>query len=191
MGSLAPNEYTTILDVGVSLDVTSFAANFLEQAYPHPHNLTCAGIGSGSAVLNAYRGVNFVEIAPHKPLPFADSSFDIVYSNAVVEHVGSREQQRLFVHELCRVGKRVFITTPNRLFPVEHHTALPLINYFPLSIFRFLLRSTRFHFWSNESILNPLFAYQFQRLFPDPSRVKIETRGLGFGPFRSNLVAVL
>jgi hypothetical protein len=172
------------------LDTTSFAANFLEQAYPHRDRLTCAGIGAGSAVLAAYPGVRFVEIQPHASLPFADRSFDIVYSSAVVEHVGSTAQQRHFIHELCRVGKRVFVTTPNRLFPVEHHTALPLINYLPLPIFRRLLRSSRFRFWSDESILNPLFASQFRDLFPRPRRVRIKSYGLGLGPFRSNLIAL-
>jgi SAM-dependent methyltransferase len=55
-------------------------------------------------------------------LPFADGEFDIVFSNAVIEHVGDRERQRQLVSEALRVGRRIFITTPNCRFPIEVHT---------------------------------------------------------------------
>ena len=42
----------------------------------------------------------------------------------------SREQRR-FVAELCRVAPRVFISTPNRWFPLEVHTRLPLVHWLP------------------------------------------------------------
>jgi SAM-dependent methyltransferase len=64
-------------------------------------------------------------------LPFADGAFDVVFSNAVIEHVGGGERQRRFVSEALRVGRRVFITTPNRRFPVEVHTRLPLVHWLP------------------------------------------------------------
>jgi hypothetical protein len=54
-----------------------------------------------------------------------------VFSNAVIEHVGGRERQRRFVSEALRVGRRVFVTTPNRMFPVEVHTRLPLVHWLP------------------------------------------------------------
>jgi hypothetical protein len=64
-------------------------------------------------------------------LPFEDDAFDLAFSNAVVEHVGGRDQQRRFVTELCRVAPRVFLSTPNRWFPVETHTLLPFIHWLP------------------------------------------------------------
>ena len=64
-------------------------------------------------------------------LPFADGSFDVVFSNAVIEHVGDIDRQRLFVAEALRVGRRVFLTTPNRWFPIEVHTRLPLVHWLP------------------------------------------------------------
>jgi SAM-dependent methyltransferase len=188
---LRPGADTSILDVGVSLAITGIEVNLLEQVHPYQKNITCAGIGSGHAVIATYPEVRFVQISPDRPLPFPDGSFDIAYSNAVIEHVGSREQQRRFVSELCRVGKRVFITTPNLWFPIEHHTGIPLLHYLPLSVFRGLLRSTRLRFWSDVNNLNPLTASELRQLFPSSSPVKIETLGLGFGPLRSNLLAVV
>jgi hypothetical protein len=55
-------------------------------------------------------------------LPFADGEFDLVFSNAVIEHVGAQPEQRRFVEEHDRVGRNWVITSPNRLFPVEAHT---------------------------------------------------------------------
>lgn len=54
-------------------------------------------------------------------LPFASGEFEIVYSNSVIEHVGGREQQRAFADEIRRVGRRFYVQTPNRGFPIEPH----------------------------------------------------------------------
>ena len=57
-----------------------------------------------------------------RDLPFAANSFDLVFSNAVIEHVGLINDQIKFIIEHDRVGKSWIFTTPNRLFPVESHT---------------------------------------------------------------------
>jgi hypothetical protein len=64
-------------------------------------------------------------------LPFADQSFDIVFSNSVIEHVGTREDQRAFAREVARVGVHYWVQTPNRWFPVELHLLTPFIHYLP------------------------------------------------------------
>ncbi len=84
------------------------------------------GRGSGSS----YPSARYVQ-GDALELPFADGEFDVVFSNAVIEHVGGREQQRRFVEEALRVARRAFITTPNRWFPVEVHTLLPLVHWLP------------------------------------------------------------
>ena len=188
MDEVRPAPDARVLDVGVSLDVRSPEANVLEQFLPRPERLTCAGIGDGESVRAAYPGVHFVQIEPHATLPFTDGEFDVAYSNAVVEHVGSRDRQRAFLAELCRVGRRVFVVAPNRLFPVEHHTALPLVHWLPLPWFRGLLRPTPWRHWAEEENLNPLTAGTLRELFPAP--VRVCHAGLGLGPFRSNLVAI-
>ncbi len=190
MDLLQPDASTSVLDVGVSLDVGSMESNVLEQVYPHQDKLVCAGIGDGTALRHAYPRVKFVRITPHAPLPFADRQFDVAYSNAVVEHTGSRANQRAFVAELCRVARRVFVAVPNRLFPLEQHTGLPLVNYLPLPVFRALLRPTKLAHWAAEENLNPMFAGEFKRLFPPGKPVKIRFAGFGLPPFCSNIIAV-
>ena len=60
--------------------------------------------------------------ADGRKLPFDDESFDLVFSNAVIEHVGQKEDQLVFISEHDRVGKSWIFTTPNRMFPIESHT---------------------------------------------------------------------
>ena len=63
--------------------------------------------------------------------PFADKSFGAVFSNAVIEHVGTPEDQQLFIEQMLRTGKNVYFTTPNKYFPVESHTNAILLHWFP------------------------------------------------------------
>lgn len=66
-------------------------------------------------------------------LPFRSQSFDIVFSNSVIEHVGSAERQARFARECARVGRSYWIQTPNRWFPVETHLWTPFVHWLPKS----------------------------------------------------------
>jgi SAM-dependent methyltransferase len=86
-----------------------------------------AVIGSGAWVVVSGLGPDLdfpvaAVICDGLRLPFADQTFDLVLSNAVIEHVGDAEAQATFVAEHRRVGRSFIITTPNRWFPVESHT---------------------------------------------------------------------
>ena len=64
-------------------------------------------------------------------LPFPDHSFDVVFSNSVIEHLRTPERQRRYAAEIARVGKSYCVQTPNRWFPVETHMLTPCVHYFP------------------------------------------------------------
>jgi SAM-dependent methyltransferase len=187
MEFVRPGAQTRVLDVGVTSDSTQAESNYFEHMYPHPENITCVGTEDGSHLVSQYPGLVYERVQAEDPLPFGDSEFDVVFSNAVLEHVGSRGAQSAFVRELCRVGKAFFITTPNRWFPIEHHTGLPLVHYLPPHVFRGLLRGTRYSHWADESNLNILTASEFRELFPSSATVEIRTIRLAGLP--SNLVA--
>ena len=132
---LQPTAETSVLDVGA--DELGFGEadgcgtlNFFEELYPWPEQITALGLQDGDAFRARYPHVRYVQ-GDACALPFADGEFDVVFSNAVIEHVGDRVRQRLFVAEALRVGRRVFITTPNRRFPLEVHTRLPFVHWLP------------------------------------------------------------
>ena len=185
---MRPTAATTILDVGVSDEIT-LESNMLEQKHPHREQIVCASLGDGRGIVAAYPGIRHQRIEVGRPLPFRDGEFDIAYSNAVLEHVGCARNQEAFIHELCRVGRRVFIAVPNRLFPIEHHTALPLVHWLPVPLFRQLMAKTRWHHWSHEENLKHVSPAELRGMFPKGREARTEYSGLGFGPFRSNLVA--
>ena len=69
-------------------------------------------------------------------LPFRDHSFEIVFSNSVIEHVGTPAQQRRFAEEIRRVGQRYWVQTPNRYFPLEPHLLTPFVHWLPRNMQR-------------------------------------------------------
>ncbi|MDN3203831.1 class I SAM-dependent methyltransferase [Algoriphagus sediminis] len=75
---------------------------------------------------------------------FENEQFDLVFSNSVIEHLYSFDSQKKMADEVMRVGKRYFIQSPNRSFPIEAHYALPFAQKMPKSWVYFLLTKTRF-----------------------------------------------
>jgi hypothetical protein len=180
-----PAAQDSVLDVGVS-DVVGDAANVLERRYPWRRRITAVGLGSGEDFIAAYPEVAYRRIEPNRPLPFADDEIDIVTSNAVLEHVGSAENQRRFVAELMRVGRRGFLTVPNRFFPVEHHTGIPLLHWMDRS-FAVACRVLGKQTWSRPETLILMSRSRLRAACPPGAAVRIGTTGLLLGPFSANL----
>lgn len=94
-----------------------------------------------------YRDPGFVwTIGDGCRLPFRDQAFDIVFSNSVIEHVGSPDRQRAFAAEIARVGRRYWVQTPNRGFPIEPHLLTPFLHWLPRPAQAWI--APRFTFWS-------------------------------------------
>jgi len=174
---LRPTPETTVLDVGA--DARSFGEgagcgtlNFLEEMYPWPERITALGLHDGEGFRARYPSIRYVQ-GDACALPFEDGEFDIVFSNAVIEHVGGRERQRALVSEALRVGRRVFVTTPNRWFPVEVHTRLPFVHWLPDRLSHPVYRALGKGFAAENDLLTPR---ELASLFP--GRVRIVNLGL-------------
>jgi SAM-dependent methyltransferase len=154
-----------ILDLGVTSEIDP-TANFLEQIYPDLTCITCAGVQENLHIEKAYPGVKFLKIESGKPLPFKNKEFDVVYSNAVIEHVGDSDKQAEFIREILRVSKHFYITTPNKWFPIEMHTHLPFIHFLPRKYFSAILRIMGEEFYSDINNLNLLDLSSLKKLFP-------------------------
>lgn len=139
-----------VLDVGVSGRDWSDQENvFLKNFRGQPSDYTALGIEDLSALASRYPDRRFVQY-PGGRFPFADGEFEWAYSNAVIEHVGNREAQLAFLDEMLRVAKNVFFTTPNKWFPVESHTNVMLLHYFPDKFYRWCEK--RNLYWNRDTL---------------------------------------
>jgi SAM-dependent methyltransferase len=107
-------------------------------------------------------------------VPVPDKAFDVVFSNSVIEHLGSTERQGQFARECYRCGKEFFIQTPNKWFPVDTHTLFLFVHWWP-RVFRRILKwspraliskpsSSELEDWRNLRLLDKA---GLQQLFPD------------------------
>ncbi len=177
-----------ILDVGVTSDRSYEASNYLEAWYPHKNKVTAVGIDDASFLCNQHPGMRFV-MADGLSMPFQDRTFDVVHSSAVIEHVGSLARQCAFIAECCRVARRaVFITTPNRWFPVEFHTVLPLVHWLPKEVFRSLMRRTGREFFADERNLNLMTAAALSNIASANRDFTHEVSSVSLAGWPSNLL---
>jgi SAM-dependent methyltransferase len=177
LDELRPTPETSVLDIGA--DELGFGEehgcgtmNFFEEHYPWPQRITALGLHDGEGFRARYPGVRYVQ-GDACALPFPDGEFDLVFSNAVIEHVGGRDRQRRLVSEAIRVGRRVFITTPNRRFPVEVHTRLPFVHWLPDALSHRVYRAAGKEFATDVHLLT---RNSLESLFP--GRVRIVSLGL-------------
>jgi hypothetical protein len=74
---------------------------------------------------------------------FGDGSFDVAFSNSVIEHLFSFESQRRMASEIKRVGKAYWVQTPNFWFPMEPHFHVPGWQWMPLQVRVAMIRRWR------------------------------------------------
>jgi hypothetical protein len=167
MRRLEPRATDTALDIGVTSDRTYSVSNYFEALYPFKAQITAAGLGDASFLETDYPGLTYVQ-ANAIDMPFDDRSFDLAHSSAVVEHVGSFENQRQMIRECVRVARRgVCITTPNRWFPIEFHTQIPLVHWLPPPTSRAVMRRLGYGFFAEEENLNLMSTGQLRRAVAD------------------------
>lgn len=141
----------SILDVGVSSSTYNDQMNlFLKNFRFQSSQYTGLAVESMDKMRKQYPDKKFVEY-PGDTFPFKDKEFDWVFSNAVIEHVGAKENQILFINEMLRVSKNVFFTTPNKYFPVESHTNVFFRHWFDDSFYRWCKQ--HHPYWSIDNLL--------------------------------------
>lgn len=177
-----------ILDVGATSDRSYESSNYLEAWYPIKSKVTALGIDDASHLERQYPGMTFVR-ASALQIPFGDMYFDVVHSSAVIEHIGSFDNQVRFLVECARVTRKaLFITTPNRWFPVEFHTVLPLLHWAPKPMHRWLLRAMRMPFFADEKNLNLLDSRELRRMASRLPDFDVSVTSVSLAGWPSNLL---
>ena len=159
-----PSPQDMVLDVGVTPNNEPEGNNFFEKMYPYTSHITMCTVEDAKNLELEFPGARWVRNVQGKPLPFKDKQFDIVFSSAVIEHVGTRQQQQFFINELIRVGRKVFLTTPNKNFPIELHTCLPFAHWLPQKIHQKILKILGMDFYARTENLNLLNKKQMVKL---------------------------
>jgi SAM-dependent methyltransferase len=183
-----PARYSRVLDVGASHGHAG-ASNALLELYPTAEKISACG-REGEPDVCRRRGIRFIE-ADGCDLPFADGHFDVVHANAVIEHVGGEENRRRFVAELCRVGRCVWIATPDAAGPFEPHTLIPFAHWLPRGLRERVYRKLGRGEFADPSVLDPISAVQLRASFPRELRRQVEIRRQYLLALPAVLIAVL
>ena len=117
-------------------------------------------------------------------LPYQAGDFDLIFSNSVIEHVGSYQNQALFASEVNRVCSKYMIQTPSLWFPLEPHSLLPLFQFIPHPIRAILIMVFNINYFPKQKTYKAaletsrstlMFSKKrFQQIFPDAT-IQVET----------------
>ena len=118
-------------------------------------------------------------------LPFADDTFDLAFSNSVIEHVPDHEA---FAREVVRVGRSYYVQTPNKWFPIEPHLMAPLVHFLPrtwqrrlsrhFTLWGLIARPTTQQLDDFHATTRLLDTREMRRLFPNTVMEKERVLGL-------------
>jgi len=107
--------------------------------------------------------------------PFDDKSFDVVFSNSTIEHVGDFLDKQKFANEIQRVSKKYFVQTPSFWFPYEPHAMIPFFQFIPANLQMVLHKLIKKSEYPIEELLSIklLTKKELKYLFPG-SKIKTE-----------------
>ncbi len=173
MGLLNGDLSGSLLDVGGDAGITG---EFF-RLYSAFKNVTVTNISMPNHLLaSKMTSRPDIVIGDGCSLPLGTKSFDWVFSNAVIEHVGGWERQKLFADEIRRVARKgYFVTTPNRYFPIEPHTYLPFYQFLPAAVQRKVIRLAPawVHDYASAQEIDLLSPKQLRELFPEAQVMKV------------------
>lgn len=128
-----------VLDVGGTEEFWRIAFGDLEGI-----EITLLNVKPVTATAPHFQGVT----GDARSMPqFMNGQFDIVFSNSVIEHVGDWNQQWRMASEVRRIGKRFFVQTPNKYFPIEPHFLVPGFQFLPVRVRVAMVRRWKLGWW--------------------------------------------
>lgn len=156
------------------LDVGGYPWFWREAALPNP--ITLLNLAFAPNLPAEFPAYNFLT-GDGCRLPCGDGAYAVVFSNSVIEHVGTWDRQRQFAAEARRVGRGLWIQTPAREFFIEPHLLAPFIHWLPAAWQRPLIRNFTGWGWLTRPTPGKVDAFlaevrlltfaEMQTLFPD------------------------
>tara|TARA_B100001063_G_scaffold60531_1_gene54679 strand:+ start:144 stop:842 length:699 start_codon:yes stop_codon:yes gene_type:complete len=185
------NHDKSILDIGTtpSLDEEQ---NVILTNTINNKNITCISNQDCKILSQKYPHIKEFVIGNAIKMNFQNDTFDIVHTNATIEHVGSYQNQISLIRETLRVSKKhVFIQTPNRFYPIDFHTTLPLIHWLPKNIHRKILKILGLNFYASEKNLNLLSEKNLRNICKELNLKKFEIIKHKLFFLTSNLILII
>jgi hypothetical protein len=131
--SVRPPPGARILDLG--------GTDYNWKLVRHDYHVTIVNLPNGGTRHQNTDHYRFVEgDATNLREMFDDQSFDVVFSNSVIEHVGGPEAQERFRDEVYRLAPAHWVQTPSDQFPLEVHTGIPYYWHLPEAVKELLHR---------------------------------------------------
>jgi hypothetical protein len=184
------NSKTTLIDIGTT-NVDLDHENYLVNKYPYKRSITCLSNQTLSLIKKKFPQIKTIK-SDGRETKLKNNKFDIVHSNATIEHVGNFNNQIKFVKETLRISKKyIFITTPNRNFFFDLHTIIPIIHWFPKKIHRLILKKIGHNFLSKEENLNLLNNEDLEKICKIIKIKKYIIDSIKILGFRTNLILII
>jgi len=162
------SDQTKILDVGGTAD------NWLLVQVPA--EVTLLNLFIPDVKTTCASSINYVQ-GDGTNIPFPDQSFDVVFSNSVIEHLYTFENQQNFANEMKRVGKALWIQTPSRSFFFEPHFLARFFQFLPkrnqlklarsFTLWGWITKPSKQHVRKTVEEIRLLSIKEFQSLFSD------------------------
>lgn len=175
-----PTDQLLILDVGAEVNPKGDRTLQLIDSYPWKNKITAVNLNPQhiDLIKQHYPEINAI-VADGCELPWPDKYFDVGYCNAVIEHVGDFEKQKMMASEITRVCKWWFVTTPNRWYPFEFHMRLPFVTWLPGSAYLRIGKiigynhvRKKYMFGINHDGLRLMSAQELRECFPTSKIIK-------------------
>ena len=184
------NKNSKILDVGTAPILESHE-NIIFHRYKWRKKITGFSNQNCNILKKKFKLNKFIK-GNAKNMMLKDNSFDISFCSATIEHVGNYKNQKKLISELYRVSRKfVFLTTPNRSFPVDFHTKLPLLHLLPKKIHRKILKFFKLNYFASEKNLNLLFSKDIIRICRDLKIIDYKIVYNKFIFLRSNIILII
>lgn len=133
---MKPKKHMRILDVGGQPEIW--------DSVDTPLLITCLNLpGIAANDHPTHHEIAYVDGDGCNMPEFNSGDFDLVFSNSVIEHVGSYEKRKMFAKEIQRLSKKYWIQTPFKYYPIEAHCGMPFWWLYPKSLRSYFLKRWR------------------------------------------------
>ena len=187
---LFDNNFLDALDIGSTNDIKNESSNYLIK---NIKNIRFYKSISNQKIYNNFF-LKILEKSITEDLTLnqiKSMSSDLVVSNATIEHVGNFNNQKKMIQNILLLAKKYFIiTTPNRYHPIDFHTKLPFLHWFPKNTHRKILKILRLDFFSKEKNLNLLGKNELKSLLMNAGANNFKIFDISLLGFKSNYIVI-